>query len=58
MTIVDKIMLAKILKFQNEVTTCYNKFDLQGAYKLTKKFLVEEVAEFYLEFAKDRLLVK
>jgi isoleucyl-tRNA synthetase len=31
---------------------------LQGAYRLTKKFIVEEVAEFYLEFAKDRLLVK
>jgi len=58
MTIVDKIMLAKTLKFQNDVTQLYDKLDLKGAYRLTKKFIVEEVAEFYLEFAKERLLMK
>jgi len=41
MTIVDKIMLAKTLKFQNDVTQLYDKLDLKGAYRLTKKFIVE-----------------
>lgn len=57
MTIVDKIMLSKVLKFQISITECYDKLDLRGAYRLTKKFIIEELTGFYLEFAKERLLM-
>ena len=53
-SLVDRMMLVRLLEFSKEVTELYDKFDLAAVYKATQNFIVRDVTEFYLDFSKYR----
>jgi isoleucyl-tRNA synthetase len=55
LTLVDKVMMAKILKFGVQVTEAYERLDLKQVYSLIQDFTQAEISTFYLEFSKSRL---
>jgi len=54
MTIIDKIMMCKLLNFAAKVTEAYDGLDLAKVYSVTKDFVVE-TSKFYLEFSRERI---
>ena len=53
-SLVDRMMLVRLLEFSKEVTELYDKFDLSAVYRVTQNFIVRDVTEFYLEFSRYR----
>ena len=53
-SLVDRMMLVRLLEFSKEVTELYDKFDLAAVYRATQNFIVRDVTEFYLDFSKYR----
>jgi isoleucyl-tRNA synthetase len=53
-SLVDRMMLVRLLEFSKEVTELYDKFDLAAVYRATQNFIVRDVTEFYLEFSRYR----
>jgi isoleucyl-tRNA synthetase len=53
-SLVDRMMLVRLLEFSKEVTELYDKFDLSAVYRATQDFIVRDVTEFYLEFSRYR----
>lgn len=58
LTLVDKLMATKLLKFKLEVTDAYEKLDLQRVFKIIQMFVTKDVAAFYLDFSRDRLITR
>jgi len=54
MTLVDKIMMCRLLSFATKVTEAYDSTNLANVYNLTKDFVVA-TSKFYLEFSRDRI---
>ena len=54
MTLVDKVMMCKLLSFAAQVTEAYDNFDLAKVYSITQQFVVE-TSKFYLEFSRERI---
>lgn len=54
LSIVDKMMMVKLLQFSKSITETYDKFDLKEVYEKTLGFVVHDVVNFYLEFSKHR----
>jgi isoleucyl-tRNA synthetase len=58
LTIVDKMMMLRLLKFSKEITEAYESYDLNKVYKKLRDFVMVDVADFYIEFSKPRLLTR
>ena len=54
LTIVDKMMMVKLLDFAKIISDDYDKFDLKKVYENSFEFVVRIVSEFYLDFSKYR----
>ena len=54
MSLVDKMMLVKMLEYSREITAAYDRFDLREVYQRTLEFVVRDISEFYLDFSKFR----
>jgi isoleucyl-tRNA synthetase len=54
LTVVDKVMMCKLLSYSAKVTEAYDGMDLAKVYKLTQQF-VEDTSNFYLEFSRERI---
>ena len=58
LTLLDKIMACKILKFVVQITEAYEKLALREVYRLIKDFTAVDVAEYYLDVSRQRLLLQ
>lgn len=54
LTLIDKVMMCKLLSFSAKVTEAYDSIDLAKVYEITQRF-VEETSKFYLEFSRERI---
>ncbi len=52
---VDKFMLAKLMRFYQEVTTCYEDFSFYRVCQKVFNFCNLDLSSFYLDILKDRL---
>lgn len=53
---VDKFMMLKLLEFSKKLGESYERYDLKAVHDCILNFVVNEVAEFYLDFIKYRVI--
>ena len=58
LTLVDKVMACKILKFVVQITEAYEKLSLKEVYLLISDFATNDIAEYYLDVSRQRLVLQ
>ena len=52
LTLLDKVMACKILKFTIQITEAYEKLDLKNVYSIIKDFAAIDITEYYLDVSR------
>lgn len=58
LTPVDQMMTLRLIRFSVQVTDAYERLDLGEAYRLVQAFIADDLSSYYLEFSRQRLLMK
>ena len=58
LTLLDKVMACKILKFTIQITEAYEKLDLKNVYSIIKDFAAIDITDYYLDISRQRLLLQ